>query len=32
MKDSFGARSTLTVGNDNFEVFRLEAVTDGHVA
>ena len=32
MKDSFGARSTLTIGNDEFEVFRLEAVTDGHVA
>ncbi len=32
MKDSFGARSTLTIGNDDFEVFRLDAVTDGHVA
>ncbi len=32
MKDSFGARSTLEVGNDKFEVFRLDAVTDGHVA
>ncbi len=31
MKDSFGARSTLTVGDDEFEIFRLEAVTDGHV-
>ena len=31
MKDSFGARSTLTVGNSEFEVFRLGAVTDGHV-
>jgi aconitate hydratase len=31
MKDSFGARSTLAVGDDSFEVFRLDAVTDGHV-
>jgi len=31
MKDSFGARSTLTVGDNEFEVFRLDAVTDGHV-
>ncbi len=31
MKDSFGARSTLTVGDDRFEVYRLNAVTDGHV-
>ena len=31
MKDSFGARSTLTVGNDEFEIYRLDAVTDGHV-
>jgi len=31
MKDSFGARSTLTVGDNEFEIFRLEAVTDGHV-
>ena len=31
MKDSFGARSTLTVGDDGFEVFSLDAVTDGHV-
>ncbi|MDH3806739.1 MAG: aconitate hydratase AcnA, partial [Gammaproteobacteria bacterium] len=31
MKDSFGARSTLVVGGDNFEVFRLDAVTQGHV-
>ncbi len=31
MKDSFGARSTLTVGNGEVEIYRLEAVTDGHV-
>jgi len=31
MKDSFGAQSTLTVGDNEFEVFRLDAVTDGHV-
>jgi len=31
MKDSFGARSTLAVGSDNFEIFRLDAVTEGHV-
>jgi len=31
MKDSFGARSTLTVASDNFEIFRLDAVTEGHV-
>jgi aconitate hydratase len=30
MKDSFGARSTLTVGDDSFEIFRLDAVTGGH--
>jgi aconitate hydratase len=32
MKDSFGARSTLAVGGDDFEIFRLDAVTEGHVA
>jgi aconitate hydratase len=32
MKDSFGARSTLAVGNDSFEIYRLDAVTDGHAA
>ena len=31
MKDSFGARSTLEVGGDSFEVFRLDAVEEGHV-
>ncbi len=31
MKDSFGARSTLAVGGDEFEIYRLDAVTDGHV-
>ena len=32
MKDSFGARSTLAVGDDSFELFRLDAVTEGHVS
>ena len=31
MKDSFGARSTLAVGSTSFEIFRLDAVTEGHV-
>jgi aconitate hydratase len=31
MKDSFGARSTLTVGSDSFEIFRLNAIEEGHV-
>jgi aconitate hydratase len=31
MTDSFGARSTLAVGDDTFEIFRLDAVTEGHV-
>ena len=31
MTDSFGARSTLAVGNNEFEIYRLDAVTDGHV-
>ena len=31
MKDSFGARSTLKVGGDDFEIYRLDAVTEGHV-
>ncbi|HSM29338.1 MAG TPA: aconitate hydratase AcnA [Woeseiaceae bacterium] len=32
MKDTFGARSTLTVGGKDYEIFRLDAVTDGHIA
>jgi len=32
MTDSFGARSTLTVGDDQFEIYRLDAVSEGHVA
>ena len=32
MKDSFGARSTLVVGGNDLEIFRLDAVTEGHVA
>jgi aconitate hydratase len=31
MKDSFGARSTLAVGDDSLEIFRLDAVSEGHV-
>ncbi len=31
MKDSFGARSTLAVGSNSFEIFRLDAIEDGHV-
>ena len=30
MKDSFGARATLAVGDDSLEIFRLDAVTEGH--
>jgi aconitate hydratase len=32
MKDTFGARSTLTVGGNDYEIFRLDAVKEGHVA
>ena len=31
MTDSFGARSMLEVGDNQFEIFRLDAVKDGHV-
>ncbi len=31
MKDSFGARSSLAVDGDDFEIFRLDAVSEGHV-
>jgi aconitate hydratase len=31
MKDSFGARSTLAVGDDSFEIFRLDTIDEGHV-
>jgi len=31
MTDSFGARSTLTVGGKDYEIYRLDAVKDGHV-
>ena len=31
MKDTFGARSTLAVGGENYEIFRLAAVSEGHV-
>ena len=32
MTDSFGARSTLDVGGKEYEIFRLDAVTEGHVS
>jgi len=31
MTDSFGARSMITVGGNQYEIFRLDAVTEGHV-
>jgi aconitate hydratase len=31
MTNSFGARSTITVGGTEYEVYRLDAVADGHV-
>ena len=31
MTDSFGARSTLAVGGKDYEIYRLDAVKDGHV-
>ncbi len=31
MTDSFGARSALEVGGNEFEIFRLDAVKEGHV-
>jgi len=31
MTDSFGARSTLNVGGNDYEIFKLDAVTEGHV-
>ena len=31
MTDSFGARSTLSVGGESLEIFRLDAVQEGHV-
>ena len=30
MTDSFGARSTLEVGGKQYEIFRLDAVAEGH--
>jgi len=32
MKDTFGARSTLAVGGEDYEIYRLDAVQEGHVA
>ncbi len=31
MKDSFGARSTLEIDGNEHDIFRLDAVSDGHV-
>ncbi|ANO51301.1 aconitate hydratase AcnA [Woeseia oceani] len=31
MTDSFGARTTLEVGGQNHEIYKLDAVTEGHV-
>jgi aconitate hydratase len=31
MTDSFGARSTLEVGGKDFEIYRLDAIEEGHV-
>ena len=32
MTDSFGARSTLNVGGKDYEIYRLDAVEEGHVS
>ena len=31
MTDSFGARSKLTVDGKDFDIYRLDAVKEGHV-
>ncbi len=31
MTDSFGARTTLVVGGEKHEIYKLDAVTEGHV-
>ena len=31
MTNSFGARSTLNVGGTDYEIYKLDAVTEGHV-
>ena len=31
MTDSFGARSTFSVGGNDYEIYRLDAVSEGHV-
>ena len=31
MTDSFGARSALEVGGNEFQIYRLDAVKEGHV-
>jgi aconitate hydratase len=31
MTDSFGARSTLDVGGKEYEIFRIDAINEGHV-
>ena len=32
MTDSFGARSTLEVGGNEYEIYKLDAIEEGHVA
>ncbi|MEM7612169.1 MAG: aconitate hydratase AcnA [Pseudomonadota bacterium] len=32
MKDSFGARASLQVGDSTFDILRLDAVSEGHVS
>jgi len=32
MTDSFGARSSLEVGGETFEIYKLDAIKEGHVA
>jgi len=32
MTDSFGARSTLNVGGNDYEIYKLDAVSEGHVS
>ena len=31
MADSFGARSSLEVGGENYEIYKLDAIKEGHV-
>jgi hypothetical protein len=32
MKDSFGARSMLDVDGNRYEIYRLDAVKEGHAS